>query len=95
MSRRRAAFVIVLIVVLGFVCGWLLQRWWEGGAVSPVNPNAASNATAPKSQRGFCCVTAGKACTDVENPGSCFRAGGQAFNTLQPKCDYYCLNVKP
>ena len=97
MTRTKAFFLFLLVILLGLVAGWFLQQWLQGPPqVSPVDVNTpVSIPQKPKSKAGFCCITAGSACTEVENPGICFRSGGLAFNVSQVNCDYFCSKVKP
>lgn len=95
MNRNRVLLSIVVIVVVGFLIGWFLQAWWQGSrATSPVDPAAATSTETPVTS-GFCCLQAGNTCAPVESAGVCFRSGGEAFNTVQRNCNYYCVNIKP
>ena len=96
MSKKKIFLTVVVVILVGLVCGWFLQQWWGGGVpVSPVQVGTPPAATKPLSKAGFCCATPGSACTQVTDPGVCFRAGGRAFNAVQANCDYYCTHVKP
>lgn len=93
MSRTKLFVIFVLLIVLGFVLGWFLQQWWDGAVEqSPVSlTSTGATLGKTKSKAGFCCMEIDQACVAVENPGECFRNGGEAFNASQRNCDFYCL----
>lgn len=92
MSRTKILLAILLTVVLGFLAGW----WLSSRAVAPVSPvteQAASSSARPRVTSGYCCLTAGEACVEVDNAASCFSRKGEGFHTGKRTCDTFCVRI--
>ena len=98
MNRTKIVVILMMIVLLGLVCGWVLQEQLQKAPVitpAPAPPVSRSHASTLPVREGFCCMQAGKACTQTQDAVGCFSIGGQAFNVLQANCDSYCLHATP
>ena len=92
MNRTKILLAILLTVVLGFIAGW----WLSSRAVPPVSPiteQAASSSARPRITSGYCCLTVGEACAEVDNAAACFSQNGTGFHTGKSTCDTFCVRV--
>ncbi len=101
MSRATFALLVVLVLALGFAVGW----WYAGRvappALSPVRFSQRSSGEPPVEQKprkpkvtaGFCCITPGQACEQVQNASTCFQRSGKGFQSRQASCDHFCVTI--
>lgn len=89
---RTKIIIALLVALLGFAAGWWLFGLGYTPLVNPVAQQAASSAR-PRVTSGYCCLVAGQACEEVENPAACFSAQGRGFNTGKTTCDTFCVRI--